>query len=312
MANDTSTPTKTHATGKITVHEYSDDLVKELIDHSYDLVAKNSRLKFATILGMATEHARNLIIPCNDELQLAATFNQPDIGDGPFPFVILLHGNTGWKEEEHLATLAEALAENGIAALRFDAPGSGASGGTWEKEYRVSRYLVAVKTVYDYAVRHLGVTPHKAGIWGHSMGGMVAVYAASRNPGMFKALCGCELSSGAMSLQRTNDFKKWRERGGVEVETEIFGKVWLPADYFIDRQQFNTVQEVANIHSPVLLIAGLHDDLVTPQSVRSIFEAANQPKQLLEYPMDHFYKRDPQMLATVNREVVRFFQENLE
>jgi pimeloyl-ACP methyl ester carboxylesterase len=269
-------------------------------------------LKFDIILGMApNKNAHDLKIPSSSGLQLAAIFNPPTTTEKTPPFVILLHGNTGWKEEEHLATLAETLAENGIAAIRFDAPGSGKSDGSWEKDYRASNYLSAVKSVYDYAIENLQVDPQRAGIWGHSMGGMIAVHAASRNKNMFQALCGCELSPGEMSKYHGNDIKEWRERGGVEVETEIFGKIWLPVDYFIDREQFNTAREIAKLHIPLLLLAGLHDQLVTHQSVRHIFEAANEPKKYLEHPMDHFYKRNPRTLAKVNREVVHFFLKNL-
>lgn len=242
--------------------------------------------------------------------KLAALYDAPS-GSEPFPLVIMLHGNTGWKEEVHLATLAADLAKSGIAALRFDAPGSGESDGTWADDYRVSNYLAAVQDVYDFAVQNFPIDRNRVGIWGHSMGGMVAIYAAVRQPEIFKAVCGCEPSAGNMSTHTRPEAETWRERGGASIDTEIFGKIWLPADYFLDRLNFNTAAEVKKLHAPILLIAGQNDDRVPPASVRKIFEAANEPKQFLEFPTDHFYKRDPRTLLKINSSAEHFFQKRL-
>lgn len=219
----------------------------------------------------------------------------------------MLHGNTGWKEEEHLSTLADKLAENGIASIRFDSPGSGESDGTWQDDYRVSNYLAAVPKVYDYATRTLNLDANRAGIWGHSMGGMVAIYAAAQQPDTFKAVCGSQPSSGAMSRNFSEGIEQWRTQGGVNIETEIFGTVRLPVAYFIDREQYNTLEAVKQIHAPLLLIAGLNDEIVSRESVQKIFHAANEPKKFLEYPADHLYKYDPATLEQINDDTVTFF-----
>lgn len=52
---------------------------------------------------------------------------------------------------KHIETLAEDLAAHGIAALRFDAPGSGESEGTFEHDYTMTNYIAAVADVLQYA-----------------------------------------------------------------------------------------------------------------------------------------------------------------
>lgn len=245
------------------------------------------------------------IISTKTELNLAVLVDYPE-SDKLLPFVILLHGNTGWKEEKHIEVLSNALAAAGIATIRFDAPGSGESDGSWHKDYRVTTYIEATKEVYDWAVEHLDVDTNKVGIWGHSMGGLVAVQVASRWPELFTALCGCQPSTG-----KTPQSEGWKEGGGIEMQTEIFGRVWLPKEFFIDRLQYDIKEAVKTLTLPQLYIVGEYDNLVTHESVEKIFVNARDPKSLKVFPVDHFYKNDPVMLQKITDFTVRFFTKNL-
>lgn len=238
-------------------------------------------------------------------LKLACIIEQPDV-DGPNPLIIMLHGNTGWKEEEHIASLANNLVEEGFCVVRFDAPGSGESDGTWEDDYRVSNYIDAVKTVYDWVIHDFDIDCKRVGIWGHSLGGMVAVQVVARWPELFHALCGCQPSTG--KAPQTNS---WREDGGYMMKTQIFGDVWLPADFFEDRLQYSTAETVKNLRIPQLFIAGTKDSLVPQSAVEEIFLTANEPKQLEVFETDHFYKDDQTMLEKVNAVTVSFFRDSL-
>src|SRR6185369_4606169 len=221
-------------------------------------------------------------------LKLAALYDAPET-PGPHPLVILLHGFTGRKEEGHIASLAGALAEAGIAALRFDAPGSGRSEGTWAEHYRVSNYLADVSDVYEYALNHLAVDPARVGIWGHSMGGLIALTAASRSPQLFVAACGSQPSSGKKILSKKDD-ETWRETGWATFHSRALGEIHLPYDYVTDRRQYDLLTEIGNFKKPLLLIAAATDDLVPARIVRQIFEPASEPKQYLEYHIGHDYK----------------------
>jgi alpha-beta hydrolase superfamily lysophospholipase len=219
--------------------------------------------------------------------------------------VVLLHGFTGWKEEEHLATLAGDLTRAGIAALRFDAPGSGESEGTWADHYRVSTYLADISVVCEYAMHNLQVDSSRVGIWGHSMGGMIAVMAASRSPRRFLAVCGSQPSPGGPRLA-SESAGEW-----TTVKTEHFGTIRLPSQHFQERAQVTTATEVRAVSAPLLLIAGEHDDLVPAESVRGIYDSAAEPKWYLEFATGHYYKRNPAMLQKINAATVEFFRRHL-
>src|SRR5437868_1067381 len=177
---------------------------------------------------------KRLSIVGSSGLRLAALFDAP-AAQSPHPLVILLHGFTGWKEEEHLSSLAADLAEAGIAALRFDAPGSGESEGTWAEHYRISNYRTAVHTFRDYAVAHLGADPRRIGIWGHSMGGLIALELASEEPDKFIALCANEPSSG----KDYRDLETWKSNDSRHFSNSHFADIDLPWAFYADRMLYN-------------------------------------------------------------------------
>ena len=243
-------------------------------------------------------------------LKLAAVYHEPATS-GNYPLVLMLRGFTGYKEEEHIVSLANSLAAAGIAALRFDAPGSGESEGSWAEDYRVTKYLDDISDVYEYAVQNLPVDPLRIAIWGHSMGGLVALTAACRLPNTFIAACGSQPSSGKKVLTPAED-STWRIDGWFTFKSGHHGDIALPYAYLIDRSQYNLLAEIPQIGMPLLLIAGTTDKLVPAESVRLIAEAAPEPKQYLEYNTGHDYEKYPKMLKQINDATVDFFRVYLK
>jgi pimeloyl-ACP methyl ester carboxylesterase len=118
---------------------------------------------------------------------LAGTLTIP-AGDGPFPGVVLISGSGPSDRDESLpgvalkpfARLAQELAAEGVATLRYDDRGVGKSTGD---------FLSA--TSFDFAddaraaLEHLAASPvidvSRMGFLGHSEGGMIAPHAAVEN-----------------------------------------------------------------------------------------------------------------------------------
>lgn len=91
------------------------------------------------------------------------------------PAVVLFHGFTGTKVEPHriFVKAAEALAREGIAALRFDFRGSGDSEGDFE-DMTLQGEISDARASLDYLSGIPGIDDDNIGILGLSMGGAVA------------------------------------------------------------------------------------------------------------------------------------------
>ena len=123
------------------------------------------------------------------ELTLAATLTLPD-GDGRLPWALLVPSwlprsrDGGWDRERHpsgfapaaggepagpLARVADALAERGVASLRYDPRGCGASGGEWETSDLFSRIddardaIGAMRSRRELDLRRTAIVGHGEG-----------------------------------------------------------------------------------------------------------------------------------------------------
>ncbi|MGW1676480.1 alpha/beta hydrolase [Saccharopolyspora sp. NPDC002376] len=118
----------------------------------------------------------------DDGLPLAGTLTLP-AGPGPHPAVLLLHGsgrldrdaNAGGLRMELGAPLATALAKEGIATLRYDRRGVGATPGDWRTTGFTDNTRDAAAALRALA-GHADVRADAIGVIGHSEG---AVHAMS-------------------------------------------------------------------------------------------------------------------------------------
>jgi pimeloyl-ACP methyl ester carboxylesterase len=248
-------------------------------------------------------------IPLSTGIELAGVLEQPEVST-PAPLVLLLHGFTGWKEEEHIVSLASALTSAGIASLRIDAPGSGESGGTFAEHYRLSAYIDSVAEVLDWCSAQSAVDGERLGIWGHSMGGFAAIAAAVRNADRLRAVCGSQASRGKAGVPE--DVRQaWEETGWASFRNMHFRKLDLPYDFFVDRAQFDVFEVLPELHLPLCLIAGTRDVEVSAAHVHKAFATANEPKELHEFNVDHFYKKSARQSREINTVTVAFFEKHL-
>lgn len=187
--------------------------------------------------------------------------------------VVLGHGVTGNKDRPFVVALAEALAANGLHALRFSFSGNGASSGRFV-DSNISKEVDDLGSVLD------NLSGSKVGYIGHSMGGAVGVLRAAKDP-RIKFL---------VSLAGMVNTKAFAEREFGTV-TPGQGFMWddsncpLSEAYMKDLRAINTVaNEAPKIKVPWLLVHGSEDDVVPIDDSREIFAKANEPKKLIELP----------------------------
>ena len=117
---------------------------------------------------------------------LAGTLSVPE-GAGPFPAVVLIGGSgPGTRDEESFGhkpflVLADALNRRGIAVLRYDKRGIGASTGDFATA-NLTDFAADAESALAFLKSRPGIVPDRIGLVGHSEGGVLAPMIAVRNP----------------------------------------------------------------------------------------------------------------------------------
>lgn len=118
-------------------------------------------------------------------VELAGTLAAPP-GEGPFPAVLSVSGSGAQPRDGDVAghrpflVMADRLARRGVASLRLDDRGTGASAGELASTSLARSADDALSAVRWLAGRG-AVDPDRVGVLGHSEGGLVASMAAARS-----------------------------------------------------------------------------------------------------------------------------------
>lgn len=167
------------------------------------------------------------------------------------PLLLYLHG-ARWNVEGSAPRIRRMQAL-GFSVLAIDYRGFGKSSPELPSEY--SAYEDARAAWNWLAVHHPGQPRY---IFGHSLGGAVAIELATRVDDEAGTLVEGTFTSIADVLATM----KWG---------------WLPLRAFIT-QPFDSVDKVAHLGSPLLVVHGSDDQLILPSLGRKLYEAAHEPK----------------------------------
>ncbi|MBU0976581.1 MAG: alpha/beta fold hydrolase [Patescibacteria group bacterium] len=225
-----------------------------------------------------------IVIKNKRNLNLAAVIHKTE-GNGRFPAIILLQGFTGYKDEKHIKSLAEDLADKGFVAVRFDASGFAESEGTIDNDFRFSNYVDDLGCVHVYLKKQKYVDGNRIGLWGHSMGPMVGITYASRRDDV-KAFCAV---APAVKLG-TNDLlgelsAEWEKSGFYEKTSsnKAIGCIRIPYAFLKDAQNYDMRKYIKKIYSSMLFVVGSKDEATLPNNSNLLFKYANEQKQISKY-----------------------------
>lgn len=181
------------------------------------------------------------------------------------PAVLYLHGSR-WNLTGQLFRI-EQLRALGFSVLAIDYRGFGQSKGELPSE----------KSVYEDAriawerLKLLQPDPERRLIYGHSLGGAVAVDLAAE--------LGQEDLPQARGLVIESTFTNL-----ADVATSIASSYTsLPVRWLLS-QKFDSQDKIADIHMPVLIVHGTDDRYVPPRFSEELYAAAAEPKKLLLVP----------------------------
>jgi len=175
--------------------------------------------------------------------------------------VLYLHGNGSnvGANVEH----ANRFHRLGFSVFPIDYRGYGKSQGDFPSE---SRVYEDAEVAWDYLVKQRGIHPNQIYIYGHSLGGAIAIDLAVRHP----EAAGLIVEGSFTSVGAMVDFQK--------------GLFWMFPTNFLLTQRFDSLSKVDRLQMPVLFIHGTADSVVPAQMSKKLFDAAPEPKQLYMVP----------------------------
>jgi len=216
----------------------------------------------------------------------------------PVAFALFAHCFTCGKDNLAVKRIAQALTARGIAVLRFDFTGLGASEGEFANT-TFSSNIADLVAAADH-LRKMYQAP--AILIGHSLGGAAVLAAASQVP---EARAVATIAAPADPGHVTGLFKEHvadiQEKG--EVEVALAGRPFRIRREFLDDVAMQKLEHcVRDLRKALLVMHSPTDDLVGIDNASAIFTAAKHPKSFVSlHGADHLLskRRDAIYVADV-------------
>ncbi len=170
------------------------------------------------------------------------------------PVLLFLHG-VRWDVRASAPRMRQ-LHALGFSVLGIDYRGFGRSSGALPSESLVAE---DARAAWAWLARHQAKAQRY--VFGHSLGGVVAVRLAHEVPDE----AGLIVEGAFTSTQDLVNSTRWG---------------WLPIERLIT-QHFDAASRIAQVGSPVLVVHGSLDTMVAPALGRALYERASPPKRFL-------------------------------
>lgn len=193
--------------------------------------------------------------------QPGAGTGTPPLQKGEFKKVLLyLHGR-GFNMGANI-NQSYRFRQLGFSVLLIDYRGYGRSQGNFPSE---SQVYEDAETAYNYLIKRRQLSPSQVLLYGHSMGGAVAIELAIKHP----------------------------EAAGLIVQSSFTSMADMVKKYPLMRifpvrslltQKFDSIAKVQSLRMPVLFVHGTADPLIPAAMSKKLYAASPEPKQLLLVP----------------------------
>ena len=181
----------------------------------------------------------------------------------PAPVLLYLHHNA--INISANVSQANSFQKLGFSILLIDYRGFGLSEGGFPSELEIYE---DARAAWNYLTQTRGIPPERIFIYGHSLGGAIAIDLAVSQPE-------------AAALITHNAFTSLRDM------TKRFGLFWLfPMDLLL-RYEFDSIGKIRSLQMPVLFIHGTRDPQIPARMSQRLFAEAPEPKRLLLIPDGH-------------------------
>ena len=242
---------------------------------------------------------------------IATTLVLPDSFDkerDKCPLAILMHGFLAKKELYPVPAIANALAKEGIASLRFDFDAHGKSEGKFI-DMTISSEIADAKAVLAYARKLPFVTD--IALLGHSQGGVIAgMLAGEMEDQPERPKCLVQLAPAAVlkddAIAGQCMHARYDASNPPEYVNVLFHK--LGRRFILEAQKLPIYETSSRYTGKVCIIQG-SDDKIVPVSYAEKYHQSYKNSELTVYEGEsHFLNGDK---ARLMNKIVSFLKENL-
>ena len=214
----------------------------------------------------------------------------------PRAFALFAHCFSCSSQSHAAKRIAQALTLHGMATLRFDFTGLGASGGAFAD----SHFAANVEDL-KHAATYLAEKYQAPTIFvGHSLGGAAVIAAAADVPSVKAVVTIGAPFDPAHVLHHFGSQIDEIERAG-EAEVRIAGRTFTVRKDFLDAARGQDQgRRLAELKRALLVMHSPIDEIVGVENAREIFDAAKHPKSFMALDgSDHLLtnKRDGELVA---------------
>lgn len=189
----------------------------------------------------------------------------PSAAEAAGPALLYLHGNAG-NVSTNLTRAAWMRSTLGVSVLLVDYRGYGLSSGPFPSE---DRMYEDARAAWEFLRDQKHRASSEIVIYGHSIGGAVAINLATQVPG-------------GLGVIVENSFTSMADMGRLAG----YGR-WVPVDWLLT-QRFDSRRKLPRLKLPLLLIHGEADQSVPVAMGQELYAIAPHPKQLWLVPQgDH-------------------------
>ncbi|MER2512690.1 MAG: bifunctional alpha/beta hydrolase/OsmC family protein [Nitrosomonas ureae] len=213
-------------------------------------------------------------------------------------YALFAHCFTCSKDNPAAARIAFALADRGIAVLRFDFTGLGTSKGDFS-DTNFSSNVQDLLAAAQYLEQHYAAP---ALLIGHSLGG-AAILAAAQDLSSVKAVITIGAPATASHVKHLfgDSYRKLQDQQSVQVK--LGGRnLNIRRQFIDDLEKYNSVAHIGALRKALLIFHAPLDDTVSIDEAARIFTAAKHPKSFVSLDQaDHMLSnpQDSQYVAEV-------------
>lgn len=196
-------------------------------------------------------------------------------------YALFAHCFTCSKDNPAAARIALALADRGIAVLRFDFTGLGNSQGDFSNT-NFSSNLQDLLAAARYLEQHYAAP---ALLIGHSLGGAAVLAVAQDLPQVNAVITiGAPATAAHVKHLFADSYRELQNQPSVQVE--LAGRSFKIQRQFIDDlEKYNSVAHIGMLKKALLIFHSPVDDVVSIDEAGRIFTAAKHPKSFVS--LDH-------------------------